>query len=39
VNSKESVSNGKKTNFVEVLDIADDDQAPITSQYFSEEEE
>lgn len=31
-------SNGKKTNFVEVLDIGDDDHAPIASQYFSEED-
>ena len=37
--SKGSASNGKKTNFVEVLDIGDDEQAPITSHYFSEEEE
>jgi hypothetical protein len=37
--SKMSASNGKKTNFVEVLDIGDDEHAPITSQYFSEEED
>lgn len=33
-----SGSNGKKTNFVEVLDIGDDEHQPITSQYFSEED-
>lgn len=34
-----SGSNGKKTNFVEVLDIGDDEHQPITSQYFSEEDQ
>ena len=36
--SRVSGSNGKKTNFVEVLDIGDDEHQPITSQYFSEED-
>ena len=36
--SRMSGSNGKKTNFVEVLDIGDDEHQPITSQYFSEED-